>query len=80
MSKINNSCFVPALIGSAVIGFFLSLFNLWGMNDNIWIPVAIVAILGCVTLFLGKIIEMRWMEVGAIIGSTIGLVIGYFCA
>ena len=39
MSKIQNSCFVPALIAGAVIGFLLSFFNVFGVNNNTWIPI-----------------------------------------
>ena len=80
MSKIQNSCFVPALIAGAVIGFLLSFFNVFGVNNNIWIPIALIAIGGAVGVFVGKIVELKWIDLGLPLGLIIGLAGGYFLA
>jgi hypothetical protein len=41
--------------------------------------IAIVAILGGVAIFVGKIIELNWIDVGLPSGAIFGLLIGYLC-
>ncbi|MCI6643431.1 MAG: hypothetical protein SOY99_05715 [Alloprevotella sp.] len=80
MAKIENSYFGTALIVGCVIGFLLSFFNVCSMNDNIWIPVSVIAIGGFIGVFVGKILELEWIDLGLPIGLLVGLGVGYFFA
>ena len=80
MAKFENSCFWPALIVGGVVGFLLSFFNVFSMNDNSWMPVSVVAIGGFAGVFVGKILELKWIDLGLPIGLLAGLGVGYFCA
>lgn len=50
------------------------------MNDNIWIPVSVIAIGGFIGVFVGKILELEWIDLGLPIGLLVGLGVGYFFA
>ena len=77
MGSIKQSFFIPSAIIGAIIGFLLVYFNVFNLLANIWIPVAIVCALGFIGLFVGKIIELKWVEVGLFFGSLFGGAIGY---
>lgn len=78
MGKIQNSCFLPASIVGAVIGFLLVYFNVFNLRSNIWIPISAVCLAGAVGIFVGKILELKWIDVGLPIGMLIGGAVGYF--
>lgn len=80
MGKIQDSCFVPALVIGAIVGFAASFFNVFNMNECFWIVFAIVAALGAVFIFVSKIVEMQWADVGGTLGLLVGLGIGYLFA
>lgn len=77
MGSIKQSFFKAAFIIGAIIGFLLVFFNVFNLLANIWIPVAIVCALGFIGLFVGKIIELKWVEVGLFLGLLFGGAIGY---
>jgi len=77
MGKIQNSCFLPALIVGAVIGFLLAYFNVFDLRSNIWISISAVCAAAAVGIFVGKIIELKWIDVGLPIGVIIGGAIGF---
>ena len=77
MGSIKQSFFVPSAIIGAIIGFILVYFNVFNLLSNIWIPIAIVCALGAIGIFVGKIIELEWVDAGLFLGSLFGGAIGY---
>ena len=45
-----------------------------------WIVFAVVAALGAVFIFVSKIVEMQWADVGGTLGLLVGLGLGYLFA
>lgn len=78
MGSIKQSFFWPSAIIGAVIGFLLVYFNVLNLLANIWIPIAIVLALAAIGLFVGKIVELKWVDVGLPVGALIGGAICYF--
>lgn len=69
------------VIGWGIIGFIVgilvSLFVPF-VYVNIWPIIAIVAIVGGIAIFVGKIVELEWIDVGLPSGAILGLLIGSF--
>ncbi len=78
MGSIKQSFFIPSAIIGAIIGFLLVYFNVFNLLANIWIPIAIVCALGAIGIFLGKIIELEWVDAGLPLGALIGGAVAYF--
>lgn len=78
MGSIKQSFFIPAFIIGAIIGFLLVYFNVFNLLSNIWIPIAIVCALGAIGIFVGKIIELEWVDAGLPLGALIGGAICFF--
>ena len=78
MGSIKHSFFVPSAIIGAIIGFLLVYFNVFNLLANIWIPFAIVCLLGAISIFIGKIIELEWVDAGLPLGALIGGAVAYF--
>ena len=78
MGSIQKSFFVPSTIIGAVIGFLLVYFNVFNLVANMWIPIAIVCALAAIGVFVGKKIELEWVDVGLPLGALIGGAIAYF--
>lgn len=77
MGKIQNSCFLPAFIVGMVIGFLLMYFNVFDLRSNILIPISIVFAAAAVGIFVGKIIELKWIDAGLPLGVLLGGAIAY---
>ena len=77
MGKIQNSCFVPALIVGVIVGFLLTYFNVFDLRSNILIPISVVCAAAAVGIFVGKIVELKWIDVGLPSGVLIGGAIAY---
>jgi len=77
MGSIKQSFFWPSFIIGAIICFLLVYFNLFNLLANFWKPFAIVCALGAIGLFVGKIFELKWVEVGLFVGSLFGGAIGF---
>ncbi len=78
MGSIKQSFFWPSAIIGAIIGFLLVYFNAFNLLANIWIPIAIVCALSAIGLFIGKIIELEWVDAGLPLGALIGGAVAYF--
>ena len=78
MGSIKQSVFKPAFIIGAIIGFLLVYFNVFNLVANIWISIAIVCALGAIGVFVGKIIELKWIDAGLPLGALIGGAVAYF--
>ena len=77
MGSIKHSFFVPSAIICAIIGFLLVYFNVFNLRANIWIPFAIVCLLGAISIFIGKIIELKWVDAGLPFGAIVGGLIAF---
>ena len=77
MGSIKQSFFVPSAIIGAIIGFLLVYFNVFNLLANIWIPFAIVCLLGAISIFIGKIIELKWVDAGLPFGAIVGGLIAF---
>ena len=78
MGSIKQSFFKPAFIIGAIIGFLLVYFNVFNLVANIWISIAIVCALGAIGVFVGKNIELKWIDAGLPLGALIGGAVAYF--
>jgi hypothetical protein len=77
MGSIKQSFFLPSAVIGTIIGFLLVYFNVFNLLANIWIPIAIVCALGAIGIFIGKIIELEWVDAGLPLGALIGGAIAY---
>ena len=78
MGSIKQSFFLPSAIIGAIIGFLMVCFNVFNLVANIWISIAIVCALGAIGVFVGKIIELKWIDAGLPLGALIGGAVAYF--
>ena len=78
MGSIKQSFFWPSAIIGAVVVFLLVYFNVFNLVANIWIPIAIVCALAAIGVFIGKIIELEWVDAGLPLGALIGGAVAYF--
>ena len=78
MGSIKQSFFLPSAVIGTIIGFLLVYFNVFNLLANIWIPIAIVCALGAIGIFIGKIIELEWVDAGLPLGALIGGAVAYF--
>ena len=51
---------------------------MFNLVANIWISIAIVCALGAIGVFVGKIIELKWIDAGLPLGALIGGAVAYF--
>ena len=77
MGKMENSNVWGWFSVSFILGILAALFIPF-VYVNIWMIIAIVAIAGGIAVFVGKIKELNWIDVGLPSGAVIGLLVGYF--
>lgn len=76
MGKMEDSNVWGWFSVSFILGILAALFIPF-VYVNIWMIIAIVAIAGGIAVFVGKIKELNWIDVG-FSGAVIGLLVGYF--
>lgn len=79
MGHIKNSFFLPAFIVGVIGGFLLAFFNAFNLQTNYWIAIAILFAGAAIGIFIGKIIEFKWIDVGLPLGLLVGGLIAVFC-
>lgn len=76
MGRMEDSNVIVWAVIGLIVGTLASLFVPF-VYVNIWPIIAIVALVGGIAIFVGKIVELDWIDVGLPSGAILGLLIGY---